>query len=126
MDKRMYTGNFDTEKAAPEYLKYIDCEILNDLMAKIAKATGMGIAACDYTGRPMAGAIGYCDFCKCVQSNPESKRACEASTAIGEIQSENDTPAVCVCLPARADGGIYSHQRQGQIHGRDRSRADLL
>lgn len=125
MDKRMYTGNFDTEKAAPEYLKYIDCEILNDLMAKIAKATGMGIAACDYTGRPMAGAIGYCDFCKCVQSNPESKRECEASTAIGEIQSETThQPYVYVCphglmevsIPINVKGKFMGGIVAGQIY----------
>ncbi len=91
-------GTEGLEDKKPEYLQYVDIEMLNNLMAKITEATGMGIAACDYTGVPVAGAIGYCEFCRCVQTNAESKRACEASTAIGEIQAATiGEPYIYVC-----------------------------
>jgi ligand-binding sensor protein len=77
----------DMDAKRPAYLRYVNIALLNDLMQKVADATGMGFAACDHTGRPVAGAIGYCEFCECVQTNEESQRSCEVSTAIGQIQS---------------------------------------
>lgn len=108
-----------------EYLKYIDIELLNDIMLKITKATGMGIAACDYTGGPVAGAAGYCSFCKLVQENLESKRSCEASTAIGEIQSATtNKPYIYVCpqgllevsIPINVNGKFMGGVVAGQIY----------
>ncbi len=108
----------------PEYLQYIDIERLNYLMTKITEATGMGIAACDYTGVPVAGAVGYCEFCRCVQTNKEGKRVCEASTAIGEIQSATThKPYIYVCphglmevsIPINVDGKFMGGIVAGQI-----------
>lgn len=112
----------------PEYLKYIDIRLLNDLMSKIATATGMGIAACDYTGVPVAGAEGYCKFCRCVQENVESRRSCEASTAIGEIQSATThKPYIYVCphgllevsIPINVNGKFMGGIVAGQVYCED-------
>ena len=108
----------------PEYLQYIDIERLNYLMTKITEATGMGLAACDYTGVPVAGAVGYSEFCRRVQTNKESKRICEASTAIGEIQSATtNKPYIYVCphgllevsIPINVNGKFMGGIVAGQI-----------
>ena len=116
------------EKKAPEYLKYIEIETLNDIMRKIKVATGLGLAACDFTGCPVAGAVGYCDFCRNVQGNVESKRACEASTAIGEIQAATmHKPYIYACpqgllevsIPIDVNGIFMGGVVAGQIYCED-------
>lgn len=71
----------------PDFAQFLDIDMLQDIMQKIADATGMGIAAVDYCGNPTAGHCGYSEYCSRIQKDPERNRSCEASTGMGLIQA---------------------------------------
>lgn len=82
----------------PDFAQLLDTDKVQNLMQKIADATGMGIAAVDYCGNPTAGHCGYSGYCSNVQKDPERKRACEASTGMGLIQAATKhMPYIYVC-----------------------------
>lgn len=112
----------------PNFVELVDQELLLNIMRKIADATGMGIAAVDYCGKPAAGCVGYSSFCKHVQSDPMRKRLCEVSTGIGEVQAATiHEPYIYVCphgllevsVPIVIDGEFLGGLVAGQVSCED-------
>ena len=62
-------------------------ENLENIMQKIAAATGLAFVTVDYRGEGVTDSVSFCPFCKKVQEDPERAKLCSASNAFGTIQA---------------------------------------
>ena len=63
-------------------------DALAEMMHTIAAATGLAFVTIDYRGIPVDGVLeSFSDFCQKIQSDPDRKRICEASSVIGAGQA---------------------------------------
>ena len=60
---------------------------LEIIMRKISAVTGLAFMAVDYRGDPATDRIAFSSFCQKIQVDPERKRLCDASCALGAIQA---------------------------------------
>lgn len=60
-------------------------ENLEDIMRKIAAATGLAFVTVDYRGEGVTDSISFCSFCRKIQESPERDKLCTASNAFGAI-----------------------------------------
>lgn len=62
-------------------------ENLENIMRKIAAATGLAFVTVDYRGEGVTDCISFCSFCQRIQESPERDKLCTASNAFGAIQA---------------------------------------
>jgi len=62
-------------------------ENLENIMQKIAAATGLAFVTVDYRGEGVTDSVSFCPFCKRIQEDPERAKLCSASNAFGAIQA---------------------------------------
>lgn len=100
-------------------------ERLEDIMRKIAAATGLAFVTVDYRGEGVTDSISFCPFCKKVQEDPEREKLCSASNAFGAIQAavfRKTYIYFCPCgllevaIPFEVQGQYLGGFIGGQIH----------
>ena len=89
-----------TAKSGFDILELFGRKNLENIMQKIAAATGLAFVTVDYRGEPVTDSISFCSFCKRVQEDPERAKLCSAYNAFGAIQAavfRNTNVYFCPC-----------------------------
>ena len=102
----------------------VPLEILEDILTRFTKVTGMATLVTDYRGRPITTTDRFTSICKKIREIPELRHLCVRSDATGGFEAANrNSPfmylcyagMVDVCIPIIIDGHYLGAIFTGQV-----------